>query len=121
VPSLIDEVPVLAVAAGFAEGVTEFRDVGELRVKESDRSAAIAALLGALGIEVEAGPDWVRVRGGQPHAGEVASGTDHRMAMAGAVAANAVPGTSTVRGWSAVAASYPRFADDLAALTRPGR
>jgi 3-phosphoshikimate 1-carboxyvinyltransferase len=117
VPALIDEVPALAVAAAFAEGATEFRDVAELRVKESDRVAAIRDLLGRLGVEVEVGPDWLTVHGGQPHAGQLASVDDHRIAMAGAVAANAVAGASTVRGWSAVVASYPRFADDLAALT----
>ncbi len=121
VPGLIDEVPALAVAAAFADGVTEFRDVAELRVKESDRSAAVRDLLGRLGVDVEAGPDWLTVRGGRPRAGELASAGDHRIAMAGAVAANAVAGTSTVRGWSAVAASYPRFADDLATLTGSGR
>jgi len=114
---LIDEVPALAVAAAFADGVTEFRGVAELRVKESDRLATLERELGALGVGVETGPDRLVVRGGVPAAATLDSHGDHRIAMAGAVAANAVAGSSTVRGWSAVAASYPRFADDLALLT----
>ena len=113
----IDEIPALAVAAAFAEGVTEFRAVEELRVKESDRIAALDQELTQLGVGVEAGPDRLVVRGGHPRATTLKSHGDHRIAMAAAVAANAVAGTSTVRGWSVVAASYPRFADDLAALT----
>jgi len=114
---LIDEVPALAVAAAFAAGVTEFRGVAELRVKESDRLATLERELGALGVGVETGPDRLVVRGGAPRPATLESHGDHRIAMAGAVAANAVAGSSTVRGWSAVAASYPRFADDLATLT----
>jgi 3-phosphoshikimate 1-carboxyvinyltransferase len=115
----IDEVPALAVAAAFADGVTEFVSVGELRVKESDRLAALEQELTELGVGVEAGPDRLVVRGGTPRAATLKSHGDHRIAMAAAVAANAVSGASTVRGWAAVAVSYPRFADDLAALTRP--
>ena len=114
----IDEVPALAVAAAFADGVTEFRGVGELRVKESDRLAALEQELTELGVGVEAGADRLVVRGGAPHATTLKSHGDHRIAMAAAVAANAVAGGSTVRGWAAVAVSYPGFADDLAALTR---
>ncbi|HEV2992861.1 MAG TPA: 3-phosphoshikimate 1-carboxyvinyltransferase [Acidimicrobiia bacterium] len=113
----IDEVPALAVAAAFADGVTEFRAVGELRVKESDRLAALEQELTQLGVGVEAGADRLVVRGGAPQAATLKSHGDHRIAMAAAVAANAVPGGSTVRGWAAVAVSYPGFADDLAALT----
>jgi 3-phosphoshikimate 1-carboxyvinyltransferase len=117
VPRLIDEVPALAVAAAFADGVTEFRDVAELRVKESDRVAALEQELGQLGVSVEVGPDRLVVHGGRPRPATVKSHGDHRIAMAVAVAANAVAGRSAVRGWAAVAASYPRFAEDLAALT----
>jgi 3-phosphoshikimate 1-carboxyvinyltransferase len=121
IPNVQDEVPVLAVAAAFADGITEFRDVAELRVKESDRIVTVEAELGRLGVGVESGPDRLVVRGGHPGPGEWDSHGDHRVAMAGAVAANAVEGASTVRGWAAVASSYPRFADDLAACTQPGR
>jgi 3-phosphoshikimate 1-carboxyvinyltransferase len=121
IPNVQDEVPVLAVAAAFADGITEFRDVAELRVKESDRIATVEAGLGRFGVGVESGPDRLVVRGGHPEPGVWDSHGDHRVAMAGAVAANAVAGASTVRGWASVASSYPRFADDLAACTRPGR
>lgn len=113
----IDEVPALAVAAAFADGVTEIRDAGELRVKESDRIGALAQELSQLGVAVEERPDGLRIHGGQPRAALLKSHGDHRVAMAMAVAAVACEGESTVRGWQAVAASYPGFADDLAALT----
>jgi 3-phosphoshikimate 1-carboxyvinyltransferase len=121
IPNVQDEVPVLAVAAAFADGITEFRDVAELRVKESDRVATVAAALTGISVGVESGPDRLVVRGGHPRPAVWDSHGDHRLAMAGAVAANAVEGASTVRGWAAVTSSYPRFADDLAACTGPGR
>lgn len=117
IPWVIDEIPVLAVAAACAEGVTEFRDAGELRVKESDRIATVAELLTRLGAGVEQGDDRLTVRGGGLHAGEIDSHGDHRVAMAGAVAATAVDGETRVRGWRSVATSYPEFTADLAALT----
>ncbi|MGH9048110.1 MAG: 3-phosphoshikimate 1-carboxyvinyltransferase [Acidimicrobiia bacterium] len=113
----IDEVPALAVAAAFADGVTEIRDAAELRVKESDRVGTLAQELAQLGVTVEARADGLLIRGGRPRAGLLKSHGDHRVAMAAAIAAVACEGDSTVRGWRAVAASYPRFADDLATLT----
>lgn len=113
----IDEVPALAVAAAFAEGVTEIRAAAELRVKESDRIGALAQELSQLGVDVEERPDGLLIHGGRPRAALLKSHGDHRVAMAAAVAAVACEGDSTVRGWGAVAASYPGFADDLAALT----
>jgi 3-phosphoshikimate 1-carboxyvinyltransferase len=117
IPWVIDEIPVLAVAAACAEGVTEFRDAAELRVKESDRIATVAELLTGLGAGVEQGDDRLTVRGGGLRAGEIDSHGDHRVAMAGAVAATAVDGETRVRGWRSVATSYPEFTADLAALT----
>jgi 3-phosphoshikimate 1-carboxyvinyltransferase len=117
IPSVIDEIPALAVAAAFAEGITEFRDAGELRVKESDRIATVSDLLGRLGVGVESGADHLVVRGGRPAIAELDSHGDHRVAMAGAVAANALEGDTRVRGWRAVASSYPEFTHDLATLT----
>ena len=115
---MIDEIPVLAVAAAFADGVTQIRDAGELVVKESNRIATSHAELSALGIGSEARADGLSVRGGgRPNPAAFDSHGDHRIAMALAVAANAIDGASTVRGWSAVASSYPEFADDLARVT----
>ena len=117
VPALIDEIPALAVAAAFAAGVTEIRDAAELRVKESDRIGTIAQELSQLGITAHSRPDGLVIEGGRPRPGHLKSHGDHRIAMAVAIAANACDGPSTVRGWAAVASSYPRFADDLAVLT----
>jgi 3-phosphoshikimate 1-carboxyvinyltransferase len=117
VPGVIDEIPVLAVAAASADGVTEFRDAAELRVKESDRIATVTELLTRLGAAVEQGDDHLVVRGGGLHPGDVDSHGDHRIAMAGAVAAGAIHGETRVRGWRAVATSYPEFVADLATLT----
>jgi 3-phosphoshikimate 1-carboxyvinyltransferase len=112
----IDEIPALAVAAAFADGVTEIRDAAELRVKESDRIGTLEQELAQLGVGVESRADGLTINGGRPRAAQLKSHGDHRVAMAAAVAAIACDGHSTVRGWSAVASSYPRFADDLAAL-----
>ena len=117
VPALVDEVPVLAVAAALAEGATRFRGVGELRVKESDRLAAIQDLLGAVGGRVEVvGDDLVVTGAGALHGDRVASRGDHRIAMAGAVAGLVATGATTVEGWEGVATSYPGFEEDLAGL-----
>jgi len=119
IPGLIDEVPILAVAAACAEGTTVIRDAAELRVKESDRIAAVAAQLGRLGAHVESRPDGLVITGPARLTGAaVDSGGDHRMAMALAIAGLAArTGDTEIGGWGAVATSYPRFADDLEALT----
>jgi 3-phosphoshikimate 1-carboxyvinyltransferase len=117
IPNVQDEVPVLAVAAAFADGVTEVRDAAELAVKESNRIGAVHEELTQFGVAVEMRPDGLAIRGGRPRAALIRSHGDHRIAMAAAVAANAIDGESTVRGWSAVASSYPGFADDLAQVT----
>lgn len=113
---MIDEIPVLAVAAAFADGVTEIRGIAELRVKESDRINTIQQELTQMGVDVEAQRDSLTIRGGAPRPTMFKSHGDHRIALAAAVAANAMPGESTVRGWQSVAVSYPDFAKDLAAL-----
>jgi 3-phosphoshikimate 1-carboxyvinyltransferase len=117
IPLVQDELPVLAVAAAFADGVTEIADAGELRVKESDRIASVAALLETLGVGVETSADGLAIRGGRPRAARLDSAGDHRLAMAAAVAANAADGQSVVEGWRAVTVSYPEFGDDFAVLT----
>lgn len=114
VPSLIDEIPVLAVAAAVAEGTTVFGDVGELRVKESDRILTMAEGLGKLGADVSVGDDSLTVRGpARLHGATVDAHGDHRVAMALAIAGLAAEGDTTVEGWEAVAISYPTFANDL--------
>jgi 3-phosphoshikimate 1-carboxyvinyltransferase len=116
VPSLIDEIPVLAVAAAFAEGATRFSDAGELRVKETDRVASTVELLAGFGARAEPLEDGLVVIGGGGAplaAGTVSSHGDHRIAMAAAVAALAAKGPARIAGWDATATSYPNFEEDL--------
>jgi 3-phosphoshikimate 1-carboxyvinyltransferase len=113
---MIDEIPVLAVAAAFADGVTEIRGLAELRVKESDRINTIQQELTQMGVDVEAHRDSLTIRGGAPRPTLFKSHGDHRIALAAAVAANAMAGESIVRGWHVVAVSYPRFVHDLGVL-----
>jgi len=117
IPRIIDEIPALAVAAAFAAGTTEVADAAELRVKESDRIGTVAQELSQLGIAVETRPDGLVITGGHPKAGLLKSHGDHRIAMAAAIALNACDGPSTVRGWPAIASSYPGFGADLEAVT----
>ena len=119
VPRLIDEIPVLAIAAAHAEGTTRFHGIGELRTKESDRVASICAMLQALGGQAEADGDTLIVQGtGGLRPGQVDAKGDHRIAMSAAVAAMVMPAGAEVAisGWEAVATSYPRFLDDAASL-----
>jgi 3-phosphoshikimate 1-carboxyvinyltransferase len=105
----IDEFPVLFVAAAAAEGSTRFSGIGELRVKESDRIAAMAAGLGALGIRVDESDDGAVVHGGQFTAGQVESFGDHRIAMSFAMAGTIANGPVTVKDVAAVETSFPGF------------
>lgn len=120
VPAMIDEFPIFFVAAGFAEGETRARGLGELRVKESDRIAAIAEGLEAIGAEAVADGDVLAVRGsgGEPLAGgaTIASRLDHRIAMSFAVAGLHGREPITVDDMSLVATSFPGFTAVLAAL-----
>jgi 3-phosphoshikimate 1-carboxyvinyltransferase len=110
VPSLIDEVPALAAAAAFAEGSFTVTGAGELRVKESDRIAALAEGLAALGARVRELPDGLVVEGGARLRGaRVRSHGDHRIAMALSVAALAAEGATEVEGAGCVAVSFPEF------------
>jgi len=114
IPRLIDEAPVLAVAACFAEGRTVLRDAAELRVKESDRIATVARELRKLGAEVEELPDGLVIEGrGVLRGATVESGGDHRLAMALAVAGLLADGETQVAGAEAVEVSYPAFWQDL--------
>ena len=114
IPTLVDEVPVLAVLASRARGETVFREVGELRVKESNRLELIAANLRGLGVRAEALGNDLHVEGTEkPPRGRVDTASDHRLAMAFAVLGT-VPGASVkLSEKKSVAISYPNFFRDL--------
>lgn len=117
VPRLIDELPALAVLATQCEGVSEFRGVGELRVKESDRITATVAMLNAMGGSAAETEDGFRVVGPTPLRGaEVWAEGDHRIAMSAAIAGLVASGTTTIHGAETIQTSYPGFEDDLRAL-----
>jgi 3-phosphoshikimate 1-carboxyvinyltransferase len=117
IPLAIDELPLVALAACFAEGETTIRDAGELRRKESDRIATVSAALTALGAEVETSEDGMRIAGGGGlRGGAVDSHGDHRIAMLGAIAGLASGEGVEVAGMDAAAVSYPGFEADLASL-----
>ena len=114
VPSLIDEIPVLAVVASQAEGVTEITGAEELRVKETDRIEVMAAGLRALGATVDPLPDGLTITGPSTLAGgSVDSRHDHRAAMAFAVAGLVATDNVRIAGWSSVDTSFPEFLDLL--------
>ena len=117
VPLAIDELPLVALLGCFAEGDTVVKGAQELRVKESDRIAATAEGLNALGADVEATDDGLVVRGGTGiEGGTIDAGGDHRMAMLGAIAGLASRNGVEVVGMEAAAVSYPSFEADLRAL-----
>ncbi len=119
IPRLVDEIPVLAVAACCAEGTSRIRDAGELRVKETDRLAVMARQLGAMGARIEEFEDGMTITGGTAlHGAAVDSETDHRVAMSLAVAAGIARGVTTLQRHEAAAVSYPGFWDDLQRLRR---
>jgi len=114
---LIDELPVLAAIAPYAEGII-IRDAGELRVKESDRLSAVTRNLQAMGAQVEQTADGWRIPGGQKlHGAELESFGDHRIAMAFAIAALRAEGETVIRNAECVAISYPGFFEDLDKVT----
>jgi 3-phosphoshikimate 1-carboxyvinyltransferase len=117
--ALIDEIPVLAAIAPFSESGLEVNDAKELRVKESDRIAAVATNLRKMGAEVDERPDGLRVPGRQRlHGAKLDSFGDHRIAMAFAVAALRAEGETAIHGADAAGVSYPSFFDDLRTLAR---
>jgi 3-phosphoshikimate 1-carboxyvinyltransferase len=118
VPALIDELPLIAVLATYAAGVTEVRGAKELRVKESDRIEAIAVNLRAMGAEVEVLDDGFRIAGPQPlHGAAIRTYGDHRIAMACAIAALGASSPTTIDDAACVAISYPGFFATLRYLT----
>jgi 3-phosphoshikimate 1-carboxyvinyltransferase len=114
VPRLIDEIPILAVAAAFAEGTTVIKDAEELRVKESDRLTAMATELGKMGANIAELPDGLEIIGGATLKGaEVDSYTDHRIAMSLAIASLMAQGKTTIHRAEAASISYPTFVNTL--------
>ena len=117
IPALIDELPVIAALACFAEGTTTIRDAAELRVKETDRIAVMTEVLSAMGADITPTEDGMIIRGGSPlHGAETDSHGDHRVAMSLAVAALAAEGTTGIRDAGCAGISYPEFFRDLARL-----
>ncbi|MBE9166950.1 3-phosphoshikimate 1-carboxyvinyltransferase [Pleurocapsales cyanobacterium LEGE 06147] len=114
IPRLIDEIPILAVAAAFAEGTTIIRDAAELRVKESDRLAVMASQLTKMGAKVTELPDGLEITGGNVLTGtDVDSYSDHRIAMSLAIAALKATGKTTIYRAEAASISYPDFVTTL--------
>jgi 3-phosphoshikimate 1-carboxyvinyltransferase len=114
IPRLIDEIPILAVAAAFAEGTTVIRDAAELRTKESDRLNVMASQLSRMGAIITELPDGLEITGGKALVGAaVDSYIDHRIAMSLAIAALNAQGTTTIHQAEAAAVSYPNFTATL--------
>jgi len=117
--ALIDELPAIAAVAPYSVRGVEIRDAAELRVKESDRIAAVVHNLRAMGAEVEEFPDGMKIPGGQTlRGGRVESFDDHRIAMAFAVAALRAEGDTIIHGAEAVAVSFPEFFDALSGVVK---
>ncbi|HEY2572752.1 MAG TPA: 3-phosphoshikimate 1-carboxyvinyltransferase [Verrucomicrobiaceae bacterium] len=115
IPNVIDEIPVLAVAAALARGQTVIRDARELRVKESDRIAVVAHNLRLMGVPVDEFEDGMEITGGGPlTAAEIDSHGDHRIAMAFAIAGLFANGMTVIKNTDCIATSYPGFENDLA-------
>jgi 3-phosphoshikimate 1-carboxyvinyltransferase len=119
IPRLIDEIPVLTVAAAHAHGTTMVKDAAELRAKESDRIATVASELGKLGATITAIDDGLVIEGsGELRGAPVDSYGDHRLAMALAVAALVAEGSTTIAGAGSASVSYPTFWEHLAQLSQ---
>jgi 3-phosphoshikimate 1-carboxyvinyltransferase len=117
IPTLIDEIPVLAVAAALAEGKTVIRDAQELRVKESDRISAVADNLRRMGVTVDEFADGMEITGGSPLKGaEINSLGDHRIAMAFAIAGLFAEGETVIKGVECIETSYPGFIGEFERL-----
>jgi len=114
IPNVIDELPILAVAAALARGTTLIRDASELRVKETDRIAAVADNLRRMGVTVIERPDGMEIEGGaQLKGATIDSFGDHRIAMAFAIAGLHAEGTTTINDTECIATSYPGFEQEL--------
>ena len=115
IPTLIDEIPVLAVMAAYAQGETVIKDAAELKVKESDRIAIVTENLKKMGADVTPTDDGMIIRGGRPlHGGKLDSHLDHRIAMSFAIAALIADGETEMKDAECLNISYPDFYQDLA-------
>jgi 3-phosphoshikimate 1-carboxyvinyltransferase len=122
IPNLIDEIPILAVAAALAKGTTEIRDAAELRHKESDRLAVVTKNLRLFGVPVEERPDGLLIEGGCSLVGaEVESHGDHRIAMSAAILGLLSKGRTLVKDTACIETSYPGFAKQIGLLQEAGR
>src|SRR3984957_453112 len=120
IPLVIDELPMLAALGPFTEEGIEIRDAAELRVKESDRIAALAENLRRMGAQVEERPDGLRVEGrkaGKLHGAEIEPRGDHRIAMAFAIAGLGAEGKTVIRDADCAGVSFPTFYSELERLT----
>ena len=119
IPTLIDELPVIAAMACYAEGTTVIRDAAELKVKESNRIAVMVENLTAMGADVTETEDGMIIHGGKPlHGAVIDSKKDHRIAMTFAVAALAADGETEIIDADCVDISYPAFYEELKKLTK---
>ena len=117
IPRLIDELPIIAVAAVFAEGTTVIKDAEELKVKESNRISAIVGELSKCGADITETADGMIIKGGKPIFGaDFVTRGDHRMAMSLAVLAQLADGKSTIDDADCISVSYPNFLDDFYGL-----
>jgi 3-phosphoshikimate 1-carboxyvinyltransferase len=116
VPRMIDEIPAWAIAAATAAGRSRLGGAGELRLKESDRLALLAANLSSLGVGVKERPDGLEIEGGEVAGGTVRACGDHRLAMAFAVLGTRALSPITIDDASSVATSFPGFVDALVTL-----
>ena len=117
IPTLIDEIPMIAVMAAFAEGTTIIKDAAELKVKETDRIQTTCEGLLAMGVNVTPTDDGMIIQGGAPvHGGDINSYLDHRIAMAFAIAGLAADGVTTIKDSQCVDVSYPTFFETIHTL-----
>jgi 3-phosphoshikimate 1-carboxyvinyltransferase len=117
IPTLIDELPMIAAMACFADGETVIRDAAELKVKESNRLEVMVRGLTAMGAHVTETEDGMIIHGGRPlHGAEIDSHLDHRIAMTFAVAGLCADGETRIKGAECVNISYPEFYGDLKKL-----
>ena len=117
IPTLIDEIPILAIMAAYAEGTTVIKDAAELKVKESNRIDVMVNNLKAMGCDIEATDDGMIIHGGKPlHGAVIDSHADHRIAMSFAIASLLAEGETEILGAECVNISYPEFYEDLKKL-----